>query len=157
MKMRRLLSRRIVESDVSNFEEFVGEALPVDYRDFLLDLNGGVPELPYFLLHGGRGGYADSVVRHFFGISEKIDIDLSYNFKIYVAAKRIPLNMLPIAADPGGNIILLGIGGGEKGKVFFWNHEMEGLGTESSELCNLVFVANSFTDFINNLQAEPHD
>ena len=31
--------------------------------------------------------------------------------------------MLPIAVDPGGNLVLLAIEGEDTGKVFFWNHE----------------------------------
>jgi hypothetical protein len=64
-----------------------------------------------------------------------------------------------IADDPFGNAICLGISGGHRGKVFFWNHENEPDPDDwdgSVETAgNIDLLANSFSEFISGLQQVP--
>lgn len=62
---------------------------------------------------------------------------------------RIPKQLLPIACDPFGNDICLAISGRRRGKVYFWDHELE-LGVPS--WFNVFFVAKSFDNFIDILR-----
>jgi hypothetical protein len=103
----------------------------------------------------GCATYADSAVRCFFSITDNSRFNLACKYKIYASAGRIPKEMLPIAADAGGNLVLLAIAGPQSGKVFFWDHDIEGLVDNPSAMENLSLVADSFERFCDEL--EPFD
>lgn len=128
-------------------EDYFNCHFPKDYKEFLLEYNGGVPEktLIYF---GDDGG----IIKFFLGFSD----DSIYGvFDIYCRfIDRIPSNTLPIARDPGGNLFLMSIRGDDYGKIYFWDHEEESYEGEVPDYSNMTFVANSFTDLINNLKSE---
>jgi len=65
-------------------------------------------------------------------------------------ASQIPPELLPIAPDPGGNLICLGIAGDVVDKVYFWDHEREGHPTDWS---NIDLIADSFDAFFARLEA----
>ena len=139
------------ESAVASLEATLGYALPSDYRQFLLTKNGGEPANPVFNIFGVGKGYSNSSVRYFFSISEKSTFSLKYKYEIYARAGRIAKEMLPIATDAGGNLVLLAIAGEQMGKVFFWNHDVEGLTDDPASTEHLAFVANSFKEFCDRL------
>lgn len=56
--------------------------------------------------------------------------------------------------DPFGNAICLGISGNERGKVYFWDHEMEPDDDWDGRLetaGNVQLIADSFTEFVAGL------
>lgn len=150
--IRRILPP-INEQELQEYEATLGVRLPNDYRDFLLEFNGGVPENDCFLLPG-EVSYADSSVRTFFGLTPDFENSLAYYFKIYVMANRIHGDMLPIAKDYGGNVVVLAIKGPRVGEILFWNHELEGIEQEPSLVEHLIPVASSFADFLGGLLPE---
>ena len=123
--------------------------LPDPYRNFLLLNNGGEPKTSYFSFKNGNGG---SDVRFFLGIYPDKDNDLLNHLKIYKG--RLPQNVFPIAYDSGGNLILISVKGPDRGKVYFWDHEMESGEGEEPDYSNLTLIADSFTEFIENLKDE---
>ena len=54
--------------------------------------------------------------------------------------------MIPIADDPFGNAICLGVRGKIFGIVFFWDHEA----SDAEPEC----IAGSFTELVKNLREE---
>jgi len=140
------------ESAVASLEVALGYALPSDYRQFLLAKNGGEPVNPVFQTTSADRGYSDSAVRYFFSIADKSTFSLKYKYEVYSGAGRIAKEMLPIAADAGGNLVVLAIAGEQAGKVFFWNHEVEGLADNPASTEHLAFVANSFKEFCDGLR-----
>ena len=94
------------------------------------------------------------MVRYFFGITDESDKSLLYKYETYSLANRLPKNILPIACDPGGNIVAMSIDGDDYGSVYFWDHEQEGLSEESSSYSSLLKVTNSFKDFTSILEEE---
>lgn len=72
---------------------------------------------------GSRTAYSDSAVRYFLSITRNPTFSLAQKYEMYTRSHRVPKEMLPIAVDPGGNLVLLAIEGEDTGKVFFWNHE----------------------------------
>jgi hypothetical protein len=140
------------EPAIAAFEAAIGFSLPPAYREFLLRFNGGTPTDPVFRLPDPlRRQYAGSSVRYFFSITDQFTFSLAHHYSIYAAAGRTPREMLPIATDAGGNLVLLALSGAQSGKVFFWNHDIEGLVENPSSPDHLALVANSFGEFCDGL------
>jgi hypothetical protein len=137
----------INHNDLIKQEQYLECEFPKDYRKFLLEYNGGIPEkaLIYFSNDGG-------IIDLFFGICDDDIYGLKSNNNSYI--NRIPSNTIAIACDPGGNLFLISIRGDDYGQIYFWDHEFEvdwNSGQEA-DYSNLTFVAKSFTDLINNLR-----
>ena len=64
---------------------------------------------------------------------------------------------IPIADDPGGNAICLGMSGNERGKVYFWDHEMEADEGDEPTFENVYLVAESFASFLKSLKDLPKE
>ena len=64
----------------------------------------------------------------------------------------IPQNVLPIGGTAGQDMILMEMEM-ENGRIWYWPFTNEAWGTPGNR--TLGFVANSFTDFINNLRMGP--
>ncbi len=61
--------------------------------------------------------------------------------------KYVPTDMLIISNDPGSGLILLGLSGEKRGRVYFWRQEFEPIGEYESECKTFALVADSFQDF----------
>lgn len=145
-------NHQINESDVLILEKLLNVSLPMDYKDFLLYCNGGQPKLHSFDYKLPDGRNWSGGVRVFFGVDVDDWEDLKHYYALY--EDRIPKQMLPIANDDGGNLILLVLNSLEKGKVYFWDHNEESEDDEPPTNDNIYFVANSFTEFLENLKEE---
>jgi len=140
------------EAAIAAFEGKIGFALPLDYRAFLSEFNGGEPQNPVFEWKSRGDSYADSAVRYFFSITEKPTFSLLHKYTIYAGAGRIAPEMLPIAGDSGGNLVLLALAGENAGRLFFWDHDIEGVVENSTSADHLIPIANSFGEFCDKLQ-----
>ena len=135
-------------------EEQIGATLPADYASFLVEYGGsafdkGYVSFPYLEEYaGGEIG----LLNVFFGIIPGDTYDVVKSYLRYKG--RMPFNLLPIANDPGSNILCLAIYGEDEGKVYFWDHEEEDVVDEGIEPSrdNLYLVAHSFEEFINSLK-----
>ncbi len=138
-------------SDLLAFEQEIGATLPTDYRNFLKRYNGGKPSLSVF--KWGEQAYSDSSVRHFFSLSNATDASLRRIRSVYQRSDfRVSLDVLPIAADDGGNLVCIGIQGERHGKVYFWDHEQEGENNSASASVDLQLVSENFKDFLKSLK-----
>lgn len=117
------------------FEEVIKKKLPNDYRTFLLHNNGGKPIPNYFKIPNNE----ESSIHIMYGIHNKLEDNLENILKIF--KNRISSSILPIADDPNGNIIGIGISENNFDEIFFWNHELE----------IVTKISNSFKEFINDL------
>jgi hypothetical protein len=68
---------------------------------------------------------------------------------------RVPNTLLPVARDPGGNLLCLQLSEQDYGKVYFWDHEDEVAEGETPGFDNVYFVAASFDELLNNLSEAP--
>jgi len=144
----------LTEVDVASVERDLGVSLPSDYRSFLLAHNGGHPEPDGFPIQDFP--LSDfGVINGFLGIKDGEYDDLR-NYKV-VFRDRIPANFLPIARDPGGNLLCLVVNGPRKGKIYFWFHEEEADEGKPPSEDNIYFIANSFNDLLNSLTELPED
>lgn len=127
------------EEKVADFERKIEIQLPTDYREFLLTHNGGKPEPDSFNI----GNNDTSSVRSFYGLHSDPYSNLAEHLDIYKG--RISGNVIPITGDPCGNQVCLGVKGKHRGKVYFWDHELEGARHA------LTRIADDFNKFLNSL------
>ena len=114
------------------------------YKNFLLNQNGGMPINSMFKYNATKV----SSVNFFFGINvEEEFANLEENFRIY--RERLPNNFLPIAGDPGGNLICMG--GENKESIYFWLHEAE---SSPPTMKNMYLIANTFQGFLESLEPD---
>jgi hypothetical protein len=138
----------ICETEIRQVEERLGIRLPHDYENFLLLHNGGQPDPQMFSIQGcGQDDHATA--SFFFGIGGDENIDLEANRRIYQG--RVPSDILPIASDPGGNLLCISVSGKNDGKLYFWTHEEESLDGDLPTYENLYFVANNINELLANL------
>lgn len=136
----------ITSSELESFEKKFSIKLPKSYKDFLLSSNGGCPEPDTFVFEDESDG---SIVDYFLGIDlQEYYYNLGYTFETF--RNRIPRNFLPIACDPGGNLILIGWSQKELGKIYFWDHEFEANDCEP-DMSNMHLISQDFESFLNSL------
>jgi hypothetical protein len=118
-------SPALAEEDVRSAEQRLGRRFPEDYRRFLLRNNGGKPVPECFRMRSLKDGTeAEGAVGWFFGLNTgNPNIDIEDNLRVYDL--RTPSRFVPIATDPGGNLICLSTQGSDFGAVYFWDHESE--------------------------------
>lgn len=151
----------ITEEDLNNAEKKIAKKFPNEYRSFLIKHNGGRPQddLSGFEIEWNDES-ADECWSYDFGIVDFLNF-ISFDeknsesvnfFRCYRNYKRrIPKNTIPIGYDPGGNLILIGVGEENQGKIFFWLLEAERQSSDEPEYLNVGFVANSFNEFMDSL------
>lgn len=130
-------------------EAYLQHKLPRDYKNFLLQYNGGKPVPDCFKFFDSNNG---SVVNFFF----RINAEKEYRYADLLSAirelrGRVPRDFIPIASDVFGNIICIAISGKLFGKVYFWDHEFETDDNEEPTMRNMTLIANNFDEFINGL------
>jgi len=116
--------------------------LPLDYREFLMGHNVAIPQRNII-----TKGTLTASITEFFGLckSENSDI-LEVSNTFY---NRVPVTVLPIARAEGGNLICL-----EKntGQIFFWDHEEEAEDGHEPTYGNMLMLASSFTEFLEQIK-----
>lgn len=120
----------ITGEQLNDVEKRLRLRLPDDYRRFLLESNGCVPESNIFYIEGEN----NSGVREFFSIDQAIDEKTAME-------DRIPPPALPIADDECGNLICLKYSNAGW-CVVFWDHETE----------QVFELAESFDGFLQCLR-----
>ncbi len=136
-------------------EQRLGRKFPEDYKRFLLKHHGGHPEPCGFeFVQPRSNGKKDwALIAYFLGLDGKHETIADY---LVSYEDRIPRDTIPIARDPGGNPILLTLGGKNQGKVYFWMRENEPEDPdEVQEYDYLGFVANSLDEFLGALTDAP--
>lgn len=137
------------ERELQAVEQLWGYQLPMDYRVFLLNNNGGVPKKLFFFFENKNKSI---FLSEFFGIFK--DFNKNILLKQLYAGKRVPTNTLPIGRDSVGNLILLSVKGQDRGKVYFWDHEREAGEGREPDYSNLTLIADSFDKFLKDLKDE---
>jgi hypothetical protein len=123
--------------------------LPDDYRAFLLANNGGEPDRwDYGIPFLERGEPSEAGLQVVFGIQEPWESPANILWVLEAYAGRLPDGFLPIARDPGGNLLVLRVRGEPVGQVWFWDHEGEHRVSGEEPLANMSWVASSFTEFV---------
>ncbi|SUD91844.1 MULTISPECIES: SMI1/KNR4 family protein [Psychrobacter] len=137
---------QLTNSEIEAFEKQYSINLPQEFRSFLMKYNGGKVYPETFVFHDKTDA---SSISYFLGIGLKeYYYNLSYTFDMF--RDRVPNNLFPIARDPGGNLILVGLSGKELGKIYFWDHEFEADGNKP-DMSNVHYLSSSLDTFLNEL------
>lgn len=145
----RDIGPQLTQEQVSMLEHNIGIPLPMDYRDFLLQFNGGRPIPSSFPIRGFDLASSGDIQR-FFGITEDRAVpDIRWFIK--TLGGRIPHGLLPVAGDGSGNIVCLSLSGPHIGAVYFWHHDAE---QSPPTYSNVYPIADSFTDFLESIYSE---
>lgn len=143
-------------SQIEEIEKLVGLNFPNEYKEHLLKYNGGQcsPNIFGFDENGER---TNSSVDWFLAIYDGEYDNLKNYIDTYkIEEKRLPTHILPIAHDPGGNLICLSCGSDDKGSIYFWDHENEVDYSVSDDgnYSNLYLITKSFNEFIEELKED---
>ncbi|MCM3539100.1 MULTISPECIES: SMI1/KNR4 family protein [Priestia] len=137
----KLIHDKLPLKDLETFEKEHDLKFPDSYREFLLNYNGGYVNPDVFYISSEEG---KSVVNVFYGIGNMYN-NLEKKFDFF--EDILDIGFIPIASDPGGNQICLGISEEFYGEIYFCNHEQE---TDKS-MENMSFLAIDIDEFLDNL------
>jgi cell wall assembly regulator SMI1 len=122
---------------LEKFENDIGVTLPMDDREFLLEYNGSLFLKKLFHISLAQG---DSLIHHVYGLHDgPAYMRLDTIREIFRG--RIPVALISIADDEGGNQICIDIRGKQVGSIYFWDHETN----------ELFFLSPTFNKFVECL------
>lgn len=130
-------------------EQRVNGRLPDDYRQFLIENNGGRPEPNTIDVPGLAGGNSD--IQVFFRIGGAVKTsELDWNLDVLSERlAKLPLGLLPIACDSGGSCYMLALQGHERGAVYYC--DLQSVFADYDAVPKLHFVASSFGEFLEQI------
>jgi SMI1-KNR4 cell-wall len=153
-------------AQIGAFEEYIGHRLPADYREFLLQHNGGHPAPDAFLVDSGPGEQEDIVMCLFpmrdraLGSVTVQDLeelrswplhcawdDLQSDLENLYAEAGITEALLPTGTDGSSNYFCIVLDGPRKGSVVFLDHETG----------ETILLGDSFTAFLGSLRPRERD
>jgi hypothetical protein len=139
---------------IEEVEKSVGLIFPNEYKDHLIKYNGGQcnPNAFSFFENGKK---TESCIDWFLAIYDGEYDNLTKYITMYkIDEKRLPSHILPIAHDPGGNLICISCGSKDNGAIYFWDHENEVdyKASTDDDYSNLYYIANILSDFLKNLK-----
>ena len=138
------LNSPATEAAIAACERRIGRPIPTAYRAFLAKHNGGTPQPATFAFVDDAGATASS-------INEFLSVGADYeSIEKYLAVfgTRVSSDLFPIANDPGGNLVLIGTGAENDGRIFFWDHDFEADDGETPDYRNVYPVAESLDAFL---------
>ncbi len=136
----------LLSNKVNEFEDKYKIKLPLYYKKFLIQNNGGRPNKSFFWIKKDSDG---SSINNFFGIHglpEYLLITSYYNN----STLGINKSLLPIADDGLGNFICLGIAKNIIGKIFFLDHDYYKFGQDDN-VTGIYLISESLNDFLHSL------
>jgi hypothetical protein len=104
---------QVTDAQVRAFEQSYGHPLPDDYRQFLLDVNGGQPAR-------ANREFDQGVVNNLFSLEDTEDDSSDLAERATWTRPMLPSpDLLFIGHDDGGNRLLLALAGEHRGEVWY--------------------------------------
>jgi len=138
------------QEKLDEFERQIRTPLPRDYKNFLLQYNGGRPIPSFFWIKPIEDG---SSIFQFYGLH---DGPAHLSLETYAGEERygIPASMIPLGDNGIGDFICVDLSSAHFGEVYFLDHEMHPFyNPESAE--GITKLANSFSEFLFLLLDSP--
>lgn len=138
---------QLSEDQLREFESRNQVSLPDSYRRFLLAHNGGSFQFDYpaYKIPGDKRN-PEGLLQCFFCLQKDDVSDIEQVAQIHQG--RLPDGLLPIARDPGSNLICLGTTGQHAGKIYFWNRAKE---SSRPSFKNVRLISEDFQSFLDGL------
>jgi hypothetical protein len=131
---------------IDQLAEDLKVTFPEEYTRFLLVSNGGRPRPKCFLIKTPEGNRVGQVL-DFFGVNDPVEsCDLRWNREVFI--DRMPFSIFPIGCEDGGNVICIGVDASNLGRIYYWDHEVEG---DQPSFDNVYNVNDSFSEFMLSL------
>ena len=136
---------------VDAFERTLPAALPADYRQFLLEQNGGTTALLWWPPEAG-GFEFDVAHLHSLG-----DVEMYQSLSVVRKAfsDTLPSVFLIVGSDQGGAKVCLSLQAEDHGAVWFYDPDLEFDPSEPADPDLLRPVCASFTVLLETLEPEP--
>lgn len=135
---------------LDDFESRFAIRLPIEYRRFLINYNGGKPMPKHFDTVDGK---IRSMVVRFFPLWDD-DIDsLEDEYTDLTLDGELPRNLIPIAIDPIKNRLVLSLDGDDAGFVYYWSWDQEPAVSSGTYRC-MRLVAKDFDQFLSSLNGD---
>ena len=137
----------VKEEEIFKLEEEIGFTLPNDYKEFLINFNGGVPEVKYstFKLNELEENIGLQVL---YGLNLEENLDLREWYEEY--EDDLLDDCLIIGHGIGFGFIVL-VNSPEVSGVYFWDNSFEL--ENSSEDENIYKISDTFREFIEKLKS----
>lgn len=137
----------VEEEEIFKLEEEIGFTLPNDYKEFLINFNGGVPEVKYstFKLNELEENIGLQVL---YGLNLEENLDLREWYEEY--EEDLLDDCLIIGHGIGFGFIVL-VNSPEVSGVYFWDNSFEL--ENSSEDENIYKISDTFKEFIQELKS----
>ena len=142
--------------DIEQFENEIGMKLPNDYIEFVSEFGlstfgideeegeeDGCEYVCFLIEPSYRGG--SGILDVFLGFAHQGAYNLLNSYLTY--QQRLFPAYIPIAYDPGGNVICMSLNSDNYGSIYFVDHEE----MEENRKSKIYLISNSFTGFINSL------
>lgn len=140
-------------NELSKLEKEIGIEFPLDYKEFLMEFNGGEPieraiDFESIKLHK-QGDY----VATFYEVSNDVSYGILPNMVNH--GRDLPVGLIYIASTPSGNYFLLSLREDSFGKIFYKDHEI--CGTREFDYDrgilpkNIELISESFGELLSRL------
>jgi cell wall assembly regulator SMI1 len=133
--------KKITAQDIKTFEDHFQIKLPADYKNHLLQYNGGVPDKDSFELDKTEELWLSRFYSLKYGKNNLEDAFTT----LKINEKILPDSLFPFAIDMGGNHFCISLAQEGYGKIYYCEHDTE----DSPRL-----ISNSFAEFMNSLKED---
>jgi hypothetical protein len=147
-------------ADIKSFEEAIGHSLPDDYRDFLLQVNGG--ELSDNLgvpVKDERLSEGITRVDDMYNITPGDRWSILSHAEDYNYHLRTPQHIFPIGQNGVEDRLSMSLGKEDYGRIYVWRSSAYELWIEEEDCrqdySELYELANNFTEFWSSLRPVP--
>jgi hypothetical protein len=137
---------KLTEEKLRQFEDALGTTLPEDYRKFLLEHNG--PFIVDSFFDGKEIDFSTFSNDPFFGITDLCERNL--DSERLGNEGYLPDGCLAIIGDGCGNYACIGLQGHNRGKIYYFDHEVNPHGVIS----DMNLLADTFADFWTGLEED---
>ena len=141
------LGKIVSEDELIAFEASKNIRLPMVYKTFITEFNGGRPSRTHFSTQDKK---VESHVALFLPFDENSEESIASEFESITLAGWLPKNFLPIAITPSGNRVVLSIEGKDSGSVYFWSWDEQDEDDKASYKF-LRKICDDFGQFLNLL------
>lgn len=141
------------EQDIQAFEKGYNLSLPLEYKTFLLQHNGGQPEHNKIKMYDAKyDASLGTIVKSFLSLYKEAEDNLEAMYVKYAKGKIIPSKFLPIAIAPRKNLLCLSLRKKDYGVVYYF--EIDDFDKENLKEEGRTLAATSFLKFLDALALE---